>query len=109
MTRRRVSATLARNRLTSWATRLGRIATGRTAIGTSPRGRRRRVSSGSRPASAPSCAGPGNHARWPEVAADLNRRLRGWGTYFSYGTRVLAYRAIDHYVADAVQHFLRRR
>jgi RNA-directed DNA polymerase len=52
---------------------------------------------------------PGNHARWPEVAADLNRRLRGWATYFSYGTRVLAYRAIDHHVADAVQHFLRRR
>jgi RNA-directed DNA polymerase len=52
---------------------------------------------------------PGNHDRWPEVAADLNRRLRGWATYFNYGTRVLAYRAIDHYVADAVQHFLRRR
>jgi RNA-directed DNA polymerase len=52
---------------------------------------------------------PGNHERWPEVSADLNRRLRGWATYFSYGTRVLAYRAIDHYVADAVQHFLRRR
>jgi RNA-directed DNA polymerase len=52
---------------------------------------------------------PGNHARWPEVAADLNRRLRGWAAYFGYGTRVLAYRAIDHYVADAVQHFLRRR
>jgi RNA-directed DNA polymerase len=52
---------------------------------------------------------PGNHARWPEVAADLNRRLRGWATYFGYGTRGLAYRAIDHYVADAVQHFLRRR
>ena len=52
---------------------------------------------------------PGNHARWPEVAADLNRRLRGWATYFAYGTRVGAYRAIDHYVADAVQHFLRRR
>jgi RNA-directed DNA polymerase len=52
---------------------------------------------------------PGNHERWPDVSADLNRRLRGWATYFSYGTRVLAYRAIDHYVADAVQHFLRRR
>lgn len=52
---------------------------------------------------------PGNHARWPEVATDLNRRLRGWAAYFGYGTRVLAYRAIDHYVADAVQHFLRRR
>jgi RNA-directed DNA polymerase len=52
---------------------------------------------------------PGNQARWPEVAADLNRRLRGWATYFSYGTRARAFRAIDHYVADAVQHFLRRR
>jgi len=26
-----------------------------------------------------------------------------------YKTHVLAYRAIDHYVSDAVQHFLRRR
>jgi len=52
---------------------------------------------------------PGNHDRWPEVSADLNRRLRGWATYFGYGTRALAYRAIDHYVADAVCHFLRRR
>jgi RNA-directed DNA polymerase len=52
---------------------------------------------------------PGHHARWPEVAADLNRRLRGWATYFGYGTRALAYRAIDHYVADAVPHFLKRR
>jgi len=52
---------------------------------------------------------PGNHERWPDVSADLNRRLRGWATYFSYGTRALAYRAIDHYVADAACHFLRRR
>lgn len=52
---------------------------------------------------------PGNHQRWPDVAADLNRRLRGWSTYFSYGTRGLAYRAIDHYVSDAACHFLRRR
>jgi hypothetical protein len=52
---------------------------------------------------------PGNQARWPEVAADLNRRLRGWATYFASGTRVAAYRAIDHYVVDTVQHFLRRR
>ena len=52
---------------------------------------------------------PGNHQRWPEVSADLNRRLRGWATYFRYGTRARAYRAIDHYVSDAVCHFLRRR
>jgi RNA-directed DNA polymerase len=52
---------------------------------------------------------PGNHQRWPEVAADLNRRLRGWATYFSYGTRARAYRAIDHYVSDATCYFLRRR
>ena len=52
---------------------------------------------------------PGNQERWPEVSVDLNRRLRGWAAYFSYGTRVPAYRAIDHYVSDAVRHFLRRR
>jgi hypothetical protein len=29
---------------------------------------------------------PGNHARWEEVARDLNRTVRGWAAYFSYGS-----------------------
>lgn len=52
---------------------------------------------------------PGNQAPWAEVAQDLNRVLRGWAAYFAYGTRWLAYRAVDHYVYEAVRHFLRRR
>lgn len=46
--------------------------------------------------------------RW-EVVASLNRLLRGWSHYFNYGTRLMAYRAIDHYVYDRVRRFLQRR
>jgi RNA-directed DNA polymerase len=52
---------------------------------------------------------PGNQDPWPEVRGQLNRKLRGWSTYFSYGTRLMAYRAVDNYVYDRVRHFLRRR
>jgi RNA-directed DNA polymerase len=52
---------------------------------------------------------PGNQAPWAEVVQDLNRVLRGWAAYFAYGTRWLAYRAVDHYVSERVRHFLRRR
>ena len=51
----------------------------------------------------------GNQGPWPEVRDRLNRMVRGWSNYFSYGTRTQAYRAVDHYVADSVRHFLRRR
>lgn len=52
---------------------------------------------------------PGNHLPRAEVVARLNRTLRGWAAYFSYGTRLMAYRAVDNYVYDCVRHFLRRR
>jgi RNA-directed DNA polymerase len=52
---------------------------------------------------------PGNHKPWPEVRNRLNAILRGWSAYFSYGTRLMAYRAVDNHVYDAVRHFLRRR
>jgi RNA-directed DNA polymerase len=52
---------------------------------------------------------PGNQASWPEVASRLNRGLRGWANYFSHGTRLMAYRAIDNYVYACVRHFLTRR
>ena len=39
----------------------------------------------------------------------LNRLLRGWAAYFSYGTRLMAYRAVDNHVYDRVRHFLGRR
>jgi RNA-directed DNA polymerase len=52
---------------------------------------------------------PGNQHPWPEVAAQVNRVLRGWANYFRYGSRQLAYRAVDRYVEERVRHFLRRR
>jgi RNA-directed DNA polymerase len=52
---------------------------------------------------------PGNHHPWTEVAQRLNRVLRGWGNYFSYGSRYGAYRAMNRYVEDRTRHFLRRR
>jgi RNA-directed DNA polymerase len=52
---------------------------------------------------------PGNQGRWAEVRDRLNRTLRGWATYFSYGSRTTAYRAVDNYVYASVRHFLRRR
>ena len=52
---------------------------------------------------------PGNHEPWPEVASQLNRILRGWANYFSHGTRLMGYRAVDRYVAQSVRDFLRRR
>ena len=52
---------------------------------------------------------PGNKGTWPEVRDRLNRILRGWSSYFSYGTRLLAYRAVDTHVAERARHFLRQR
>jgi RNA-directed DNA polymerase len=52
---------------------------------------------------------PGNQQPWPHVVADLNRRLRGWATYFNYGSRATAYQAVDWYVLTTVRQFLRRR
>lgn len=53
--------------------------------------------------------GSGNQAPWADVAAALNPVLRGWAAYVSYGTRLMAYRAVDRYVETRVRHFLRRR
>jgi RNA-directed DNA polymerase len=51
----------------------------------------------------------GNKAPWPKVRDQLNRLLRGWSTYFSYGTRLQAYRAIDNHVYDRARSFLVKR
>jgi len=51
----------------------------------------------------------GNQAPWGEVKGELNRVLRGWANYFSYGTRFMAYRAVDNYVWERARYFLRRR
>ena len=52
---------------------------------------------------------PGNVGTWTEVRDRLNRMLRGWSAYYSYGTRMPAYRAVDNYVYQSVRNFLRRR
>jgi RNA-directed DNA polymerase len=52
---------------------------------------------------------PNNVGSWPEVRNKLNSMLQGWAAYFSYGTRLMAYRAVDTYVLDRVRHFLKRR
>jgi RNA-directed DNA polymerase len=52
---------------------------------------------------------PSNTGTWEEARNRLNQILRGWSAYFSYGTRVTAYDAVDNYVYESVRHFLRRR
>lgn len=52
---------------------------------------------------------PGNKGNRAVVVARVNRLLRGWANYFSYGTRLMAYRAVDQYVYQAMRHFLRQR
>jgi RNA-directed DNA polymerase len=52
---------------------------------------------------------PGNQGTWTEVQGELNCVLRGWANYFAYGTRLMAYRAVDNYVYECARHFLRRR
>ena len=52
---------------------------------------------------------PGNTGTWENVRRRLNQILRGWASYFSYGTRADAYRAVRNYVYESVRHFLRRR
>jgi RNA-directed DNA polymerase len=46
---------------------------------------------------------------WLHICGKLNRLLAGWSAYFSYGTRVRAYRAVDAYVGDRVRRFLAKR
>jgi len=51
----------------------------------------------------------GNMAPWEEIRDKLNRLIRGWTAYFSYGSCALAYRELEHYVWHCVHRFLRRR
>jgi len=53
--------------------------------------------------------GPGNLAPWTEVSRQLNGLLRGWRSYFDYGSRQRAYEAVDHHVYHSVRRFLVRR
>jgi RNA-directed DNA polymerase len=50
-----------------------------------------------------------NKGAWPAVRDRLNRLLRGWTSYYDHGTRLQAYRAVDHHVHDCVRNFLVHR
>ena len=52
---------------------------------------------------------PGNHAPWAEVCDQLNGLLRGWRSYFDYGSHQRACEAVDHHVFRSVRRFLVRR
>ena len=52
---------------------------------------------------------PGNQLPFGEVVAALNRTLRGWANYFSYGSVSKARHDVDAYVEERVRAFLRRR
>jgi RNA-directed DNA polymerase len=51
----------------------------------------------------------GNPAPWDVIARHINRVLLGWSGYFSYGTRLMAYRAVENHVDQRVRAFLRKR
>jgi RNA-directed DNA polymerase len=52
---------------------------------------------------------PGNHAPWEEVVGGLNRAVRGWAAYFSYGSVTKARHAVTLHMYHTVRCFLRRR
>jgi RNA-directed DNA polymerase len=52
---------------------------------------------------------PANQAPWEEVVTALNRTVRGWAAYFSYGSVSKARHAVELYLYHSVRAFLRRR
>jgi len=52
---------------------------------------------------------PGNQAPWEEVVVRLNRTVRGWANYFSYGSVSNARHVVELYLYHSVRKFLRRR
>jgi RNA-directed DNA polymerase len=51
----------------------------------------------------------GNVAPWAEVRKELNRTLRGWENYFSYGSVGRVYEAVNWIVLERARYFLRKR
>jgi RNA-directed DNA polymerase len=49
---------------------------------------------------------PCEKGAWPDVRDRLNVLLRGWSTYFCYGTTQIAYRAVERNVYNRVRRFL---
>jgi RNA-directed DNA polymerase len=52
---------------------------------------------------------PGNMNPLLDVVRALNRALRGWANYFSYGSIFVVYRSVDAHVYERMRNFLRRR
>src|SRR5258708_37646780 len=52
---------------------------------------------------------PGNQAPWEEVVRALNRTVRGWAAYFSYGSVSKARHVVELHLYHSVRDFLRRR
>jgi RNA-directed DNA polymerase len=51
----------------------------------------------------------GDTRPWEEVVYELNQLIRGFGSYFRYGTVAKTRYVGDAYVCDRVRHFLRKR
>jgi len=51
----------------------------------------------------------GNVAPWADVRNELNRTLRGWENYFSYGSVGPVYEAVNWAVLERARYFLRKR
>ena len=49
---------------------------------------------------------PSEKGAWPDVRNRLNAVLRGWCTYYCYGTTQIAYRAVERNVYNRVRRFL---
>lgn len=79
--------------------------TGRTYLGVAPSKKRVKRFK----ASLRSVLRAGNHAPLDEVVEEVNRKLRGWGQYFSIGTLEPAYRTVDRYTESLLRKFLVRR
>jgi RNA-directed DNA polymerase len=52
---------------------------------------------------------PSEIGAWPDVRDRLNALLRGWCTYYCYGTTQITYRAVERNVYNRVRRFLVRR
>jgi RNA-directed DNA polymerase len=79
--------------------------TGRTYLGVAPS--KKRMKRFKQSLRSVLCAG--NHAPLDEVVEEVNRKLRGWGQYFSIGTLEPAYRTLDRHTESLLRKFLVRR
>jgi RNA-directed DNA polymerase len=52
---------------------------------------------------------PGNQAPWEDIVRALNRTVRGWCDYFSYGAVTKARHDVALHLYHTVRRFLRRR